>query len=111
MKTNNAKISAKIQELKNEFLRLQADEGFEFAPDTDGFIEWLAGKLSRAESIFGAMDHLQKHFLIGVNDYLTNAKMAEHYGVSEELNASLLLAGRDIHEAQFKSNQKSFYEN
>ena len=106
MKTNNAKISAKIQELKNEFIKLQGDEDFEFAPDTDGFIDWLAGKLSRAESIFGAMDQLQKHYLISVNDYLTHAKMAEHYGVSEELNTSLVTAGRDIHEAQFKSNQK-----
>ena len=49
MKTNNAKILAKIQELKNEFLKLQADEGFEFASDTDGFIEWLVWRLFDTE--------------------------------------------------------------
>ena len=36
------KNNAKIQELKAEFLKLQENEDFDFAPDNDGFIDWLA---------------------------------------------------------------------
>ena len=46
-----AKNNAKIQELKNEFMKLQNEnEDFDFAPDRDGFIDWLVGKLEEAEN-------------------------------------------------------------
>ena len=45
------KNNTKIQELKAEFIQLQGEnEDFDFAPDTDGFIDWLVGKLEEAEN-------------------------------------------------------------
>ena len=46
------KNNAKIQELKNEFIRLQGEnENFDYAPDTDGFIDWLAEKILKIEAV------------------------------------------------------------
>lgn len=45
------KNNARIQKLKEEFIKLQGEnEDFDFAPDTDGFIDWIVGKLEEAET-------------------------------------------------------------
>lgn len=43
------KNSEKIEELKAEFEKLQEDEDYEFAPDIDGFVDFLAEKIIELE--------------------------------------------------------------
>lgn len=43
------KNSEKIHELKAEFEKLQESEDCKFAPDIDGFIDFLAEKIIRLE--------------------------------------------------------------
>lgn len=44
------KNSEKIEELKAEFEKLQEGEDCEFAPDIDGFIDFLAEKIIDLET-------------------------------------------------------------
>jgi len=45
----------------------------------------------------------QEFFLDYFNNYLTVAKIAEHYGITEAEARYAIDVGRDIHESQFDS--------
>ena len=52
------KNSEKIHELKAEFKKLQESEDCKFAPDIDGFIDFLAEKIIRLEKVLRMWERL-----------------------------------------------------